>query len=328
MQTVKWGIIGCGDVTEKKSGPAFNKVNHSRLVAVMRRDEQKARSYAQRHNVSKWYTNGQQLIEDDEVNAIYVATPPLFHEEYALLALKAGKPVYVEKPMATNVTAAQQMMAAVRETGSKLSVAHYRREQAFFKKVKSLLDSNAIGNVRVVNLRLFQSPRPTLVSEAGPNWRIDPAISGGGYFHDLAPHQLDLMLYFFGTPVRASGISINQAGLYKADDAVTGYILFEKNILFNGTWSFAVSPADEFDECEITGSEGSITFSVFQNKEVTLLKNGTRETFPFEPLEHVQQPMIEAVVNYFLGRDTNPCSAEEGVEVMRLIEIFTKRNFS
>jgi predicted dehydrogenase len=129
MNSVQWGIIGCGDVTEKKSGPAFNKVSHSRLVAVMRRNGEKAKDYAQRHGVSKWYSNAQELIDDEEINAVYISTPPLFHEEYTIRALQAGKPVYVEKPMAINAAAAENMMRASEKTGTKLSVAHYRREQ-------------------------------------------------------------------------------------------------------------------------------------------------------------------------------------------------------
>ncbi len=294
----------------------------------MRRDEEKAKNYAQRHGVPKWYTSVRALIEDEEVNAIYVATPPLFHEEYTRLALMAGKPVYVEKPMAMNVAGAQNMMATSEQTGCKLSVAHYRRQQAPFKKIKSLIDANVIGKVRVINLRLLQSPRPTLVTQTEVNWRIDPAISGGGFFHDLAPHQLDLMLHFFGKPVKASGTSVNQAGLYEAHDAVTGFILFEENIIFSGTWCFTVSPNHECDECEIIGSEGAIRFSVFQTSDVTLLKNGDSQVFRFETPEHVQQPMIEAVVEYFLGEDANPCSGDDGVEVMRIMEAFTKTNIS
>ena len=324
MEMIQWGIIGCGDVTEKKSGPAFNKVAHSRLVAVMRRDEEKARNYAERHHVPKWYSNAKELIDDDEVNAIYVATPPSSHEEYTLLAMKAGKPVYVEKPMATDFAAAQRMQRASVETGCKLSVAHYRREQPLFRNIKSLVESNEIGDIRLVNLRLFQCPRPSLVSQAGHNWRVDPAISGGGYFYDLAPHQLDLMLYFFGRPLTVSGTSVNQAALYDVEDAVTGFMRFEKNILFSGTWCFSVSPEDEQDQCEIIGSKGTIKFSIFQNPQLIIDKAGGRDILPFEPLEHVQQPMIDAVVNFFLGENTNPCSAEEGVEVMRIIETFTK----
>jgi len=325
MKTIQWGIIGCGDVTEKKSGPAFNKVNHSRLIAVMRRDGIKAKEYALRHGISKWYNSAQKLIDDEEINAIYVATPPLFHEEYTISALRAGKAVYVEKPMAVSALAAEKMMKVSFETNNKLSIAHYRRQQPMFKKIKSLLESNSIGKIRMVNLKLFHPPGPANSNQDVTNWRIDPEISGGGLFHDLAPHQLDLMLYFFGKPVEASGISLNQAGLYRADDFVTGFIRFEKGVIFNGTWCFTVSPHEESDICEIIGSEGTILFSIFKPLEITLSNNNNKEIFKFETLEHVQQPMIEAVVKYFIDEGPNPCSAEEGVETMRLIDTFTNR---
>src|SRR6266508_4340624 len=125
MKRVKWGIIGCGDVTEVKSGPAFNKVSNSELVAVMRRDGEKAKDYALRHNVSKWYTDAEKLINDADVNAIYIATPPSSHEEYAMKAFMAGKPVYVEKPMALDAPSANRMAKAAKEKKYKLVVAHY-----------------------------------------------------------------------------------------------------------------------------------------------------------------------------------------------------------
>src|SRR3546814_11634492 len=138
---VRCGIIGAGDVTEVKSGPAFQQVEHSQLIAVMRRDAAKAKSYAERHGVPRWYTDAQQLIDDPEVNAIYVATPPDTHAYYATAALRAGKPVYLEKPMTLNSRAAKALVETQQACGVKLSVAHYRREQTYFKKVKELNDS-------------------------------------------------------------------------------------------------------------------------------------------------------------------------------------------
>src|SRR3954452_17932800 len=148
MKTIKWGIIGCGDVTEVKSGPAFNKVSDSKLVAVMRRDAAKAEDYAKRHGVPKWYSNAYELINDPEINAIYVATPPLQHEEYTIAALEAGKPVYVEKPMAVDAAAAASMQKVALRTNMKLSVAHYRRAQPVFIKIKELLESGTIGEIK------------------------------------------------------------------------------------------------------------------------------------------------------------------------------------
>lgn len=319
IQELKWGIIGCGDVTEHKSGPAFNKIANSSLIAVMRRDAEKASDYAIRHDVPKWYDNADQLINDPEINAIYIATPPLQHEEYTLKALAAGKPVYVEKPVALNTEGAIRMQEAAEKYKVKLAVAHYRRAQPMFLKIKSLLDDGSIGTVKLVQLQMLQPAKSDLIAQSENNWRIDPAISGGGLFHDLAPHQLDLMIYFFGEAERAYGLSLNQQNSSGVEDLVTGHILFKNGVVFNGTWCFSV--AEQVDLCEIVGTKGKISFPMFGNKFI-LTKNGKEELFAFDSLAHVQQPMIEQVVNYFLGTAKNPCSAEQAIQSMKLMDSF------
>ncbi len=324
MKKINWGIIGCGDVTEIKSGPAFNKVKNSSLVAVMRRDAEKAKDYARRHNVPKWYSDANNLINDPEVNAIYIATPPSSHEEYTMAALQAGKPVYVEKPMSVNFASATNMMNAANERNMKLSVAHYRREQPLFKKIKQLLADKAIGNVRFVKLDYYRRPLSKEdLSIPKSAWRVDAAIAGGGLFHDLAPHQLDLMCYFFGEVEKAFGFATNQAGMYNADDIVAGNILFKTGVLFNGMWCFNVAEEDAIDYCQIIGSEGKISFPVFEHKKITITKNERTEIISFEPLLHVQQPLIEKVVEYFLDEGPNPCRAQDGAKAMQLIDSFT-----
>ena len=322
MQDIYWGMIGAGDVTEVKSGPAFQKVEGSKLVAVMRRNARKAEDYAKRHGVAKWYTNAQELIDDPEVNAIYIATPPDSHEDYALRALKAGKPVYVEKPMTLSSVQAANMVKAVTDTKGKLTVAHYRREQLYFKKIKALLEDNAIGIPRMVSLRYWRKPlTQEALSETKTQWRLDPAQSGGGLFHDIAPHQIDLMYYFFGEIDKAQGIAHNQAKIYPSDDVVAGQILFRNEVLFNGSWLFNAS--ENSDSCEIIGSEGKITFSVFSNDPIELINHQGNQLFAFDKLAHVQEPMIAAVVTYFQGKRKNPCSASEGFEVMKIMDAFS-----
>jgi predicted dehydrogenase len=322
MHTINWGIIGCGDVTEIKSGPAFNKVPNSKLVAVMRRDAAKAADYAQRHNVPRWYNDADKLINDPEVNAIYIATPPGSHEAYALAAINAGKAVYVEKPMALNYDAAKNIAAVAKTKNVKLTVAHYRRQQPFFKKIQQLINDNVVGNIRLVRMELYKPPlTATELSSNHHAWRVDPAVAGGGLFHDLAPHQLDLIVHFFGPVERITGMATNQAGNYAADDLVAGNILFKNSIAFSGTWCF--NAAATTDNCEIIGSNGSIYFSVFGGNTITVIAKGVTQTFSFETLPHVQQPMIEKVVEYFLDTAANPCSGEEGAEVMRVMEEMT-----
>lgn len=318
---IRWGIIGCGDVTEVKSGPAFSKVPSSNLVAVMRRNAEKASDYARRHGVEKWYSDATALINDPDVNAIYIATPPLQHEDYTVQALKAGKPVYVEKPMALNADAAQRMADAAKETGVKLSVAHYRRQQPLFLKIKSLIETGVIGKPRLINLYCLQPHKSTMIAKTEEAWRYNPEISGGGLFYDLAPHQLDLMLYFFGKPEKTTGFSINASGFYNADDTTCGQIVFQNNVLFNGVWCFTVP--EKKDYCEIIGSEGKLAFKIFEHQELVLIKGAEETKFEFDALPHVQQPMIQKVTEYFLGEAENPCSGEEGVEVMKMIDAIT-----
>lgn len=322
-KSIRWGIIGCGDVTEVKSGPAFNKVPNSTLVAVMRRNRAKAEDYARRHGVEKWYSDATTLINDPGVNAIYIATPPLQHEDYSVQALQAGKPVYVEKPMAINAAAAERMARAAKETGVKLSVAHYRRQQPLFLKIKSLIEEGAIGTPRLVNLHCFQPHKHPMITQTEDAWRYHPAISGGGLFFDLAPHQLDLMLYFFGAPKEVTGFSYNASRLYDADDTTTGQVRFQNGVLFNGAWCFTVP--QKRDLCEIIGSEGTLQFNIFEHRLLVLKKEESEVRFEFDPLPHVQQPMIQKVTDYFLDKAENPCGAEEGVAVMRMMEAMTKK---
>ena len=321
---INWGIIGCGDVTEKKSGPAFNKVAGSSLVAVMRRDAEKAADYANRHNVGKWFSNADELMADKNLNAIYIATPPSSHEAYAIEALDKGFNVYVEKPVTRNVAEAWSIAAALKQHPSqKLTVAHYRRALPMFLKVKELIESKTIGDIRTVQIRMWQSRKPALVADVAANWRVQPELSGGGYFHDLAPHQLDLMLFFFGEPEKYHGFSLNQSGENAADDHVCGEILFKNKVVVNGSWCFNVAEELTTDSCEIIGTKGKITFPFFGNF-VTWKTEPGEQTLNFTHPEHIQQPMIEKIVKYFNDEGPNPCSIEEAVVLMDIMDAFTK----
>lgn len=318
---IQWGIIGCGNVTEVKSGPAFNKVSNSSLVAVMRRDAALAEDYAKRHAVPKWYCNAHDLINDPEINAIYIATPPKQHEEYAIAAMKAGKPVYVEKPMALDLAACRRMEQVSKETGVKLVVAHYRRALPLFMRVKELLDQQAIGEIRFARISLLQPDQSAMIAKTGTNWRVDPALAGAGLFYDLAPHQLDLLIHFLGKPTEAIGISVNQAGLYEAEDLVVGVAKLPNQVLFNGTWCFTTPQGKEEDLFEIQGSTGSLRFAVFGHA-LTIERNGIIETEKFQAPQHIQLPMIENIVQYFLGNADNPCSAADAIQSMEMMEQF------
>jgi predicted dehydrogenase len=320
-KSMNWGIIGCGNVTEFKSGPAFNSVPNSSLIAVMRRDAEKAKDYAKRHLVPKWYHKADDLINDPDITAIYIATPPKYHEDYAIAAMQVGKPVYVEKPMALDVAACYRMKDFSERSGIKLSIAHYRRALPMFLKVKHLIDEHSIGEIKLVNIKMLQPDQSVMIAKTSENWRVDPSISGGGIFYDLAPHQLDLVHYFFGKAKSYCGIASNQSSLYKAEDIVTGSMLLANNIIFNGVWCFTVPENMEEDLFEIIGSKGKISFPVFGNTiEVEI--DGQKQQISFAKEPHIQQHMIDQVVQYFLGNQENPCTAADAIQSMELMEKF------
>lgn len=324
MTNINWGIIGCGDVTEVKSGPAF-KQEHSTVVAVMRRNAEKAADYAKRHHIQKWYQDASALILDDDINAIYIATPPLQHHDYAIEALKAGKPVYIEKPVTINTKACKAIIEAQKQYKQKVVVAHYRREVPYFKAIKKLLDEQAIGEVKFVNLQTLQRSGSDMIAASEENWRLNPSISGGGLFHDLAPHAIDLMLYFFGKPTYFNGVSANQSLKSDADDIVCGQIKFENNVIFNGLWCFDVLPEQEKEFCEIIGTRGKITFHIFGNK-LSITKNGETIHEEFEHPINIQRPMITKTIAYFRGEEENPCSLEEALLGLEIIERFVRKS--
>lgn len=325
MAVINWGIIGCGEVAEVKSGPAFQRVENSNLVSVMRRDAEKAKSFAVRHHVPHWSTNARDILNSNDINAVYVATPPSTHLKYALQAIQAGKHVYLEKPMALNVTQAKQICDAIEKSTSKLTIAHYRRKLPSFLKVKELLRDQKIGEVTHVDIQILQPKKTNIVADTEESWRINPQISGGGYFYDLAPHQIDLMIHYFGPIKTVRGLSYTSQKNSLVEDVVNGIMAFENGIQFRGLWSFNTSTLNKKDQCIIYGTEGNIEFS-FYGSEVILTTTEGIETFSFHNPKHVQEPMIKSTVNYFLNKGENPCPAEDGLLVMELLEKLSGRN--
>ena len=318
MDQIRWGIIGCGDVTELKSGPAFNQVEGSELVAVMRRNKEKAEDYARRHNVPKWYGDAQKLIFDTDVNAIYVATPTGSHAEYTLQAAAAGKPVYVEKPMARNFAECERMIEGCDKADVPLFVAYYRRCLPSFLKIKELIEAGAIGEVRCVTIALY-NPSSALNPDNLP-WRVVPEISGGGYFLDLAVHQFDFLDYILGPIKSAPGLVANQGGLYKAEDVVCADFAFESGVLGSGMWCFTVAEYNRTDLTAVIGSKGKITYDTFAMGPVRLETEIGIEEFQFSPPKHIQQPLIQTIVKELQGCGKCPSTGVTAARTSRTMD--------
>jgi len=307
MDMIKWGFIGCGEVTEKKSGPAFSKIEGSMVEAVMGRDEKKVKDYAQRHDIKKWYTDPHDLINDPEVNAIYIATPPSSHATFAIMAMKAGKPVYIEKPMASSYEDCNRINRVSEETGVPCFVAYYRRYLPYFIKVKKLIEQGVIGSAINIQIRFAQPPYELDYNKENLPWRVQPDIAGGGYFYDLASHQLDILQDIFGLILEAEGFKSNQAGLYDAEDTVSACYKFESGLVGSGSWCFVAHESAKEDRIEIIGDKGMISFSTFTLEPIVLqTQRGTEEFRPPNP-EHIQYNLIKDVVEHLQSKTSCSC---------------------
>ena len=316
LQEVRWGIIGVGAVTERKSGPGLQRAERSSLVAVMRRDGAKAADYARRHGVPRWYDDADALLADPEVDAVYVATPPDSHRDYALRAAAAGKPVYVEKPMARTAAECEDMIAACERAGVPLFVAYYRRAMPRFVRVKELLDGGAVGEVRAVTVRLH-APAGMWEPDHLP-WRVRPEISGGGLFVDLGSHTLDLLDHLLGPIEAVTGVAVNQAGRYPAEDHVAATFRFASGAVGTGLWAF--DAAVRRDEVEIVGTAGALTFSSFGEEPLVLRTPNGEELIEAPYPEVVQQPLIQLVVDELTGRGTAPSTGASALRTARVVD--------
>jgi predicted dehydrogenase len=321
---VKWGIIGCGDVTEQKSGPAFQKIDNSEIIAVMRRNALLAEDYAKRHGIPKWYSNAEDLVNDPEVNAIYVATPPYAHLEYVKLAAEVGKPVYVEKPVGKSYDDCLKMNQFCKKANIPLFTAYYRRAQSRFIKIKEIIDSGLIGGIEFVNI-VFCSP--ALEEDYNRNalpWRVIPEFSGGGRFIDLASHTLDILDFLIGPIISAKGIASNQANLYQAEDIVSGIFMFNKNIHGSGTWSF--TSGQKIDQVLIVGEIGFIKFGIFSPEEIEIKTIKKSELLLFERPEHVELPMIQTIVDELIGKGKSSSHGDNALRTWWVMKELLKEN--
>lgn len=311
MATIRWGMIGCGAVAEVKSGPGFYKANNSQLVAVTSADPAMTQSFAERHGVPRAYETTEQLVADAEVDAVYVATPPSSHKPLSLLVAKAGKHVYVEKPMAIRFEECREIVDVCAQQGVRLFVAFYRRAMPRFLKIKEWIDSGAIGAVRNVRAVQHQPPAPEDLSRATLPWRLKPEVSGGGKFLDMGIHELDLFDFLFGAIEEVHGVASNQAGLYDVEDTVTATWRHASGVQGYGSWCYVCGHGEDF--VEIVGSKGRITFEFFSDKPLTLIDESGTRTADIPNPPHVQQPFIQSIVDDLNGVAPCPGNVESAV---------------
>ncbi|MDR1469505.1 MAG: Gfo/Idh/MocA family oxidoreductase [Spirochaetaceae bacterium] len=320
VNEVCWGMIGCGNVTEKKSGPPLYKTARSRVKGVYSRNGEHSADYAGRHGIPLVYPSADALFADGEINAAYISTPPDTHRKYALLALAAGKIPYIEKPMAMNYGECTEILAAGEAAKLPVYVAYYRRALPKYLKIKELVDSGRLGAIRAVRLTHFMKPEAADRDRSQLPWRVIPAVSSGGKFVDMAVHVLDIVQFLFGDIVSAQGFADNRGGYYDAEDTVGAVMLCESGVRVSGLWCYAAGVDDE--EMLILGEKGCIRTSGLFLTPVHVTDDCGEETFSFPEPEHVAGPFVQTLVEEMTGgQKSNACvkSAANNVRVVDTI---------
>jgi len=315
MENVRWGIVGCGDVTEVKSGPGFQKASGSALAAVMRRDLAKAEDFARRHGVPRVHRRADDLIDDRDVDAVYIATPPDSHCALALRVAAAGKPCLVEKPMALNHAECLRMTAAFRERGLPLWVAFYRRALPRFLLVRDLLRRQSIGRLTSIHVELFDR---LTTGDSASAWRFDPSISGGGLFFDRGSHTLDLV-DFLAAPIKeVSGTSWNTGSAYAAEDVTVASYVVDGDVPGTGVWNFNADTS--LDRIRFVGSEGSLATPIFVDGDVEVMRDGRKDVHAVRNPPHVHQPLIQTIVDELAGRGRCESTGDSGARTSWVME--------
>ena len=317
---INWGMIGCGNVTEKKSAPSFKKIKNSRLVAVGNRTPGKAKKYAEHHGIPAWHKDPADVIHDPEVDIVYIATPPGSHTEYALETIKAGKPVYIEKPMARTWDECMIINEAAEKKGTPVYVAYYRRSLEYFIRVREIIHSGKLGRILHTNMQQYFPAREEDYNRNNLPWRVIPEFSGGGYFHDVGCHALDILLYIFGDPVSVTGNKSNMGSLYEPEDTIGATLVLPDDLLVTGSWSFVTTEPYQKDLVEVTGEKGKLKFSIFSFKPITLIRDKQKESiFTIQP-EHIQMPFIQTIVSELNGKGTCPSTGKTAAVTSRIMD--------
>ena len=320
---VRWGIIGCGDVTEVKSGPGFQKAEGAALVAVMRRDRAKADDYARRHGVPRVHDTADALIQDPGVGAVYIATPPSSHCDLALRVAAAGKPCLVEKPMAMNHGECLTMIEAFRTAGQPLWVAYYRRAQPRFLHIRQMLRDGRIGKVTSAHIELRYPLTEGYI--ATRDWHFDPAIAGAGLIFDVGSHCVDLLDFFLGPITGVEAFPVNIGGAYGPEDVTTAAFKFESGLV--GTGSFNFHAFEKLDRITVVGSLGELTTPVFSDDDVVVRNADGAEQMPFVRPDHVHQPLIQTIVNEVNGEGRCESTGESGARASRVLDRCVERYY-
>ena len=308
---LRWGVIGCGDVVEHKSGPSINAAERSRMAVVMRRDGAAARDFARRHAVAEWTDDAAAVVGSDNVDIVYVATPPASHLQYVRAAAAAGKHVLVEKPMALNAADARLMVDACASAGVELFVAYYRRFQPHVLRMRELLAAGAIGRPAHGCADIAVGGFARRIAAGTRTWRDDPAIAGGGGFVDMASHRIDLLVWLLGAVADAAGVAARYEPDLAVEQAAVAAMRMRSGALCSVSGDF--HSGRDADRFAIYGERGTLTADPLDGHIVTLSTAAATEEFRCTPFPAPHLGLVRHIEAVLLDGAHNRASGTDGV---------------
>jgi len=300
MKSVSFGLIGCGDIAQKRVAPAIRDLQNCELVAVSRAQSQLAESFAKQFGARRWYADWRDLLRDDEVNAVYVATPVYLHVEQTIAAAEAGKHVLCEKPMGLNTAECDRMIAACRNNGVHLGVAYYRHFYPVVRRMKEIIQSSEIGKPVVAQINAFEWFDPPASHPRA--WLLNKEQSGGGPMFDFGCHRIEVLLDLFGRVNEVKSISANGFFKRQVEDVASAVFQFEQGT--SATLTVAHSAREPQDTLDVFGSNGSLHVSVLNEGKLKVLSEAGERVESLPPAANIHQPLIEDFVQAVLeGRE-------------------------
>jgi predicted dehydrogenase len=323
LDTVRWGLVGCGDIAEKRVAPALRGSPGSTLAAVARAQADKAADFAARHGAGRSYADWRDLVRDDGIDAVYVATPVRLHAEQAVAAAEAGKHVLVEKPMALDPASCERMIAAARSHGVRLGVAYYRHHYPLVRRLRALLDSGELGDPVLAQMQAFEPFDP------GPGhpraWLLRRSESGGGPMADFGCHRVEVLLDLLGPLLRAQGASCRARFREReVEDTCLATLRFRSG----ASAVIAVTHAayERRDTLEIYATRGSAHVDVLNAGTVRLVTaSGVREEH-HPPHANLHQPLVEDFVAALREGREPVVTGAVGLEVARAVEMIYRES--
>jgi predicted dehydrogenase len=254
MKKVKWGVLGAGGIADRRTIPGMMLAKNAELVAVMEINMEFAERIRAKYNAKRAYDNTDALLADPEVEAVYIASPVIYHKEQVLKAAKAGKHILCEKPIALSVPACEELVEACNEAGVLSATGFMMRYHAYHQKMKEFISEGKIGDV-VFCRGQFSCWYPDMEGA----WRQNKKLSGGGALIDMGVHAIDLIQYLTDSKVtKVAALNDTKTFQYSVDDSSCVLMKLSNGATAHVDSNFNIPDAASLSLFEIYGTKGSI----------------------------------------------------------------------